>query len=111
MDADGNIEGLTRLRDRYDAKLQMLEECERAIRSLEAPIQDLRVKHADHNHRHYEYLDVSKATLNCNACRPNSGQRTAAVMKHTQDAGISSSTCTKLSRSSENSSGNSKHEW
>lgn len=66
-DADGTVEGLTRLRDQYDAKVQMLEDCERAIRSLDAPIQDLRVKHATHNNRLYDYLDVSQgeAELQC----------------------------------------------
>jgi hypothetical protein len=58
-DADGTKEGVARLRDQYNAKLQKLEECEGVLSRLEAPIQDLRIKHADHNNRLYDFIDVA----------------------------------------------------
>lgn len=59
-DANATEDGLTRLRDQYAAKLQQLEECERNISRLRVPIQDLRVKHANHNNRLYDYIDVTQ---------------------------------------------------
>lgn len=66
-DADGTEKGVARLRDQYAAKLQQLEECERVISSLRVPIQDLRVKHADHNNRLYDFIEVGPedAELQC----------------------------------------------
>jgi hypothetical protein len=66
-DADGTKEGVARLRDQYNAKLQKLEECEGVLSRLEAPIQDLRIKHADHNNRLYDFIDVAPgdAELKC----------------------------------------------
>ena len=66
-DANATEDGLTRLRDQYATKLQQLEECERVISRLRVPIQDLRVKHANHNNRLYDYIDVTQgeAGLQC----------------------------------------------
>jgi chromosome segregation ATPase len=66
-DADGTKEGVARLRDQYNAKRQKLEECEGVLSRLEAPTQDLRIKHADHNNRLYDFIDVTPgdAELKC----------------------------------------------
>ena len=60
-------ENLTRLCDQYAAKLQQLEECERVISRLRVPIQDLRIKHANHNNWLYDYINVTQgeAELQC----------------------------------------------
>ena len=59
-DADASEEDVAGLRGRCRTAMQRLEECENVIRSLEEPMKDLNAKHANHNNRLYDYIDMAR---------------------------------------------------